>query len=237
MRTGILHRLFRKKLKFFTVSILVRYSYAMSNRYDTSGTAEGQYQPDSNDTVLGNKLGITNPEDMEMLEFQLLNVSQGSLFDEFEFDQKVSQNDLKNWHRRWLETVYEWAGNYRTVNMSKDGFPFAAPALIPKLMTEYEEKYLTQYTPCNAMDRERLVEALALCHVEFIIIHPFRDGNGRLGRLLAMVMALQAGMPPLDFEYISQHKNDYIRAIHAGHAGNYEPMKSIFSKVCDLTTP
>lgn len=206
----------------------------MSNRYDTPGT-EGQYQPGSNDEVLLNKLGITDPEEMGMLEFNFLSDLQTKLFDLIGVDERISANDLRNWHRWWLEIVYEWAGDYRAVNMSKGDFAFAAAHLIPKLMSEYEAKYLSRYTPCHEMDRGDLIEALAVSHVEFIIIHPFRDGNGRMGRLLAMVMALQAGMPPLDFEYISQHKDDYIAAIHAGHAGDYEPMKFIFSKVLDLT--
>lgn len=41
--------------------------------------------------------------------------------------------------------------------------------------------------------------ALAETHAELMLIHPFRDGNGRLGRLLATLMALQAGLPVLDF--------------------------------------
>jgi cell filamentation protein len=207
----------------------------MNNRYGTSGTSEGEYQPGSNETVLVNKPGITNPEEMEMLEFNLLNELQTLLFDEIVFDQQISEQDLQNWHRRWLGSVYEWAVNYRNVNMSKGGFVFAAAHLIPKLMSDYETKYLTRFTPCNAMNREALAEALAICHVEFIIIHPFRDGNGRLGRLLVMIMALQAGLPPLDFDYIFKHKDDYIAAIHEGFAGDYEPMKSIFSAVLDLT--
>ena len=56
------------------------------------------------------------------------------------------------------------------------------------------------------MTKDELVPAMALCHVEFIIIHPFRDGNGRLGRLLTTVMALQASMPALDFEQIEKDK-------------------------------
>jgi len=35
--------------------------------------------------------------------------------------------------------------------------------------------------------------ALAEVHAELILIHPFREGNGRLARLLALLMALQAG--------------------------------------------
>jgi len=76
---------------------------------------------------------------------------------------------------------------------------------------------------------------MAICHVEYIIIHPFREGNGRLGRLLTTVMALQAGMPALDFEPIEKNKDRYIEAIHAGHAGDYEPMKLIFSQILDCS--
>lgn len=72
---------------------------------------------------------------------------------------------------------------------------------------------------------------MAICHVEFIITHPFREGNGRLCRLLNTVMALQADMPVLDFGYIEENKPEYIAAIHAGHDQNYEPMKFIFSEL------
>jgi len=38
----------------------------------------------------------------------------------------------------------------------------------------------------------------------------------------------QPGMPALDFEQIEKDKGRYIGAIHAGHAGDYMPMKLIF---------
>jgi cell filamentation protein len=47
---------------------------------------------------------------------------------------------------------------------------------------------------------EHLAQSLATVHVEFVLIHPFREGNGRVGRLLAVLMGLQAGLPPLYFD-------------------------------------
>ncbi len=207
----------------------------MTDRYDTSGTPEGQFQPGSDEKVLLNKLGIVDPQKMEDVEFDRLVQFQSALFDELAMDQKLTVDDLCDWHRRWLGPVYEWAGNYRTVTMSRDGFPFAAVPQLPKLMQEFGKKYLQIYTPCYGMHRDELVNAMAICHVEFIVIHPFRDGNGRLGRLLTTVMALQAGMPVLDFESIEKDKDRYIEAIHAGHAGDYEPMKRVFSDVLEFS--
>ena len=45
----------------------------------------------------------------------------------------------------------------------------------------------------------RRVQALALTHAEFVLIHPFREGSGRLVRLLSTLMAVQASLPALDY--------------------------------------
>jgi len=201
----------------------------MTNRYDTSDNAEGQYQPGSHGGVLVNLLGVTSVDEMDDVELVRLDKMQSALLNEIEIDQRIRADDLRNWHKRWLGDVYKWAGEYRTVNMQKGDFLFAASNLIPKLMQDYEKNYLNRFTPCNGFDAERLIEALSVCHVELIIIHPFREGNGRLARVLATIMALQAGMPLLDFTYMTEHKDEYIGAIHAGHSGDYEPMKRIFA--------
>ncbi len=111
--------------------------------------------------------------------------------------------------------------------MGKGDFQFATAHLIPKLMQDFSEKYLATCTPCNHMDEKQLIDALARVHIEFVLIHPFREGNGRLSRLLANVMALQAGQPLLDFSYLDEHKAAYFVAVQAG-LDNYVPMKEMF---------
>ena len=207
----------------------------MSDRYDTSMIAEGQYQPGSGDRVLLNKLGITVPDEMDDIELVLLDELQTRLLDDVESDQRISVEDLCLWHRDWLGQVYEWAGEYRSVNMQKGDFPFAAAARIPGLMQEFDDRYLSQYTPCEGFDEPSLIEALAVCHIELIIIHPFREGNGRLARVLATIMALQAGEPLMDFTYLAENEALYISAIHQGHAGDYEPMKRVFLEVLKVS--
>lgn len=207
----------------------------MTSRYNTDGNPEGEFEPGSQRRVLQNRLHVTDPVEMDDIELSLLDNLQGRLVDEIEMDQRITAADLCEWHRRWLEEVYAWAGRYRAVNMEKDGFPFAGAHLIPKLMQDYQEKYLRRYTPCEGMGQDELIEALAICHVELILIHPFREGNGRLSRVLATIMALQAGYPPPDFSWLVQNKAAYIVAIHQGLAGNYTPMKSVFGRVLEAS--
>ena len=67
---------------------------------------------------------------------------------------------------------------------------------------------------------------IAVVHIELILIHPFREVNGRLSRLLANVMALQAGWPELDYTPWDEYKTDYFAAIQAG-LSDHEPMKGL----------
>ena len=193
-------------------------------KYDVTGS-QGLYQPNSNDLVLANKLGITEVEDMDEAELVLLEKIYEDVLINHLPKGFIKSEDIKTWHRRWLGNVYEWAGDERAVNMSKGDFHFAAAAQIPQLLNKFESDYLNRYTPCTDLSDDELIEAIAIVHIEFILIHPFREGNGRLSRLLADVMAVQAGLQPLDYSSWDENKNEYFAAIQQGVNMNYEPMK------------
>ena len=76
-------------------------------------------------------------------------------------------------------------------------------ALTPRL--------IQQYSP---------LEALAKLHILFESIHPFRDGNGRAGRILLNYLAISQGWPPIIIkgtEAIDRER--YYQALEAGDAG------------------
>lgn len=80
--------------------------------------------------------------------------------------------------------------------------------------------------------------ALAEVHAELILVHPFREGNGRLARLLALLMALQAGLPVLDFSpMLGRDKRAYIGAIHAALDRDYAPLAAVFAKIIERSRP
>ncbi|CDG18853.1 Fic/DOC family protein [Xenorhabdus doucetiae] len=199
------------------------------NRYHVS-SSEGQYEKNSGEQVLANKLGITDSDEMDEAELVLLEQLYRFIFEEQFPMGTLTVAILKSWHRRWLGNIYEWAGQERTVNISKGNFMFAPSAQVPKLLNEFDAKYLARYTPCTNIDEKQLIAAIAITHVELILIHPFREGNGRLSRLLADVMAVQGGYKPLDYQSWEQNKTEYISAIHAGMSMDYDPMRHWVSK-------
>lgn len=207
----------------------------MATRYEPKGV-QAEFEPGSRGRVLRNLLGITRARDMALAESQALALAQEQAVDMYAEDQRLSAKDVCDLHRLWLAGIYGWAGEYRNVNMAKGGFPFAAAQQVPRLMREFERSALARFTPCRMKSGADVAHALAVVHGELILIHPFRDGNGRLARLVAVLMGLQAGLPPLDFSPLQgRGKVHYFAGIQAAMSENYGPLTEVFEKVIDRT--
>ena len=203
-------------------------------RYDVSGLPEAQFEPGSNEQVLRNRLGIKSPKEMDDAEARALEKAMVELVGKYDAEHRFTATDIREMHKRWLGEIYEWAGEYRQVNVSKGEFPFAAAARVPDLMVEFQRNVLARYTPCNLKDRAAIIRALAETHVELVLIHPFREGNGRVARILSILMALQAGLPLLNFSLIAEKKKqEYFAAVPAGMSKNYKPMERLFAEIIE----
>lgn len=208
----------------------------MSNRYTTSHLPEDQHEPGSNGTVLRNLRGITDKAGMEHVEEESYERLTDEAVTRFDSDHRFIVQDILWLHKFWLDGVFSWAGAYRTVNIAKGGFMFAAAAHVPELMRQFENDQLARLTPCRSEQIEDIAAALAEVHVELILIHPFREGNGRIARLLSVLMGFQAGLPPLAFSELQGVKRDeYFTAVQAGMDRDYKPMERIFSGVIEWT--
>lgn len=211
------------------------------SRYSTEGSIENEYEPGGK--VLKNKLGIRTRKEIEKLEgkaFQKTQIHFYNLFLE-EPPPAITENLIKEIHQHWLGEIYEWAGNYRRVNLSKGDMLFPPASLqdgcpnIPRLMKDFENNILKKHMPCRkGDDLVQVAKGIAIVHGEFEMIHPFREGNGRVGRLIADLMALQAGYPPLIFDiegkplnrklYFDAMKEVFVKK---NYAPNYAPLTRI----------
>ena len=214
----------------------MRGSIKKGRRYEETGFVEGQHEPGSRRRVLRNLLGIKKKRDMGRVELREQLRATEELIDTYSPDHRFTSDDIRRIHRIWRAPVYAWAGEYRKVNMTKGGFTFAAAVQIPRLMASFEKDLLRKYTPCRGKSTEEIVHALAVVHTELVLIHPFREGNGRVARMLATLMGLQAGLPALDFSGIrGRRRKEYFAAVQAGVARDYRPMEKIFTAVTRRT--
>ena len=207
-----------------------------TGRYDASKSVEGQFEPGSRGRVLKNLLGVKHKQEMDQIEARELRRASEEIIRIYDQDHRFTEADIRKMHQLWLGSIYVWAGRYRTVNLVKAEFPFAAAREVPRLMAEFEWGPLRQCTPCRFPSTTEVVKAIALVHTELMLIHPFREGNGRAGRLLAVLMALQAGLPPLDFGNVTGRKrSEYFAAVRSGLERDYGPMEKVFSDVIRRT--
>lgn len=214
----------------------LRNNSIMSDRYSTSHLPEDQYEPGSNGMVLRNRKGIVDPAVMGEAETNALWQALKKLIATTATDQTFTTADICAMHHLWLKGIYSWAGKLRAVNIGKGGFEFAQARYIPTLLDEFELKQLKLYTPCTSKGIEEISHALAEVHVELMLIHPFREGNGRLGRILATLMALQAGLPILDFsDWDGEIRDIYFAAVRSGMDRDYQPMQQLFAEVIEKT--
>lgn len=133
--------------------------------------------------VLLNRLGITGQSDLDMAERLFVAWREANLSRAVTYDDQL----LSRIHLHLFQDLYQWAGQYRTVNISKGEAPFAPPqniALsIKSLVAKYPHKILL------SASTENFATILAEIISEYNAIHPFREGNGRSIRALAVLLA------------------------------------------------
>ena len=111
------------------------------------------------------------------------------------------------------------AGNYRTNQVILRNIGFRPPPAelvttqIRYLLDDYENKIIKKMHP---------IEAATFFHQKFEEIHPFQDGNGRLGRELLNYMLTREGFPPIYI--IPDQRSVYLTALQEGNTENFQPL-------------
>ena len=99
-------------------------------------------------------------------------------------------------------------------------------------MENFEAGLLNKFTPCRPAPLPETALRVAQVHAEFLLIHPFRDGNGRMARFLADLMFLQAGhaLPYYPFEGRKgkEARAQYIIAVQKSYVKDYAALSDFF---------
>ena len=191
------------------------------NKYDTN--------PSENE-VLPNKLGLIDPNRINVEEATGFANARDAAIDAFGADTVFSLQYLYDLHRLALGELYDFAGRLRTVNMEKGGFMFAAAHVLPQIMHSFKDEYLDPINMREWESDDTLRDFLGEMHAELLYIHPFREGNRRVARLFTSLIFLAKRGKELDFEVITRGNNlaRYITAVQQAANKEYSLMRELF---------
>jgi cell filamentation protein len=172
------------------------------------------YPPDFK--VLKNKLNLKDARELASFEteFVMQRISEGAPAGNFDLAH------LKAIHRHLFQDVYEWAGELRTVEISKDGHQFQFRRFIETGMADVHRR-LARLDSLIGLDAGEFARQAGPIMGDVNYVHPFREGNGRTQLLYLEQLADQAGHP-LDLTRIDKHA--WQAASREAHLGRYEPM-------------
>jgi len=136
-------------------------------------------------------------------------------------------------HRELMGDIYPFSGEWRTVALHKgDGptkWPLPPTGILP-LMEAFEHDVLNR-TPFLTDDNDAVYSFASELMNEFLVIHPFREGNGRTAFILGDLILMQNSFLPLSEYDQHRHEAAYYAACEAGRLQkNYGPLTGLIAE-------
>ena len=160
--------------------------------------------------VITNKLGITDSPTLAREEERISKKSAARLFEQNLLNNMSSGTwtTLQDIHKVLFQDIYDFAGELRTVNISKGNFRFVPIMYLSEAVKTIESM------PQNSFDE--IVEK----YVEMNVAHPFREGNGRSMRLWLDHMLCAELQKTIDWSQID--KETYLSAMERSPVNDLE---------------
>lgn len=193
--------------------------------YSIDATEDGCY-PGTH--VLMNKLDIRDQKQLEENE-TLITTVQSLKFELSPFPEELDFDYYKRLHRFLFESLYSWAGEIRTVDLSKQHTHFCPAAEVTSLASASfgrlkREKYF------QGLSRDVLLDELVDFYGSVNYLHPFREGNGRVQRLYFRQLVRRAGYH-LNFAAVDSDKM-MLATIHAA-SGVTDLLRQVFDQILE----
>ena len=117
-------------------------------------------------------------------------------------DQDLNIDTMLLLHKMLISNIRDdIAGRFRNENEFVRVGSHIAPN--PQEIEERIKKMLSEY---NAINYENIIKRIARLHLTFEYIHPFVDGNGRIGRVINNYLLIREGFVPINIKFIDREK-------------------------------
>jgi cell filamentation protein len=166
--------------------------------------------------TLRNKLGVTDPDQLDAFERRAVVARAAEGIPTGDFD----LTHLRAIHRHLFQDVYDWAGELRTVEISKGGDAFMFRQYIQTGMADVHRRIVAG-NYFQGLAPEAFAAAVGPIMGDVNYIHPFREGNGRTQLFYLKQLSLAAGH---DLDLRNIEPAAWLAASRRAHCADYDPM-------------
>ena len=176
-------------------------------------------------TCLINKFNIQDEVKLAELE-AMITLAKTSELEQATLSDGFNEDDYRAIHKQLFDTLYDWAGEYRIIDISKKGTAFAGKDDVPVLLTNCFKR-LKSLDYFRGLSFDDFVEEVVDIYCTTNYIHPFREGNGRTQRIFLSQLIRYNGYEI----HFSKIDTDYlmVATIHAAH-GVVDFLREIFKE-------
>lgn len=158
--------------------------------------------------VLKNKLNIRNKEELEQAEKYFTLKRMVELYNNRRVTGSFNRKHIQAIHYHIFQDLYEWAGEWRTVQIQKGSTNFLATSFLHIGLGDLEKR-LVKMNAGGFKTKEAFSDAAAVIYTDLNYIHPFREGNGRTQREFIRQLALYHGF---EMDYIDERRERLFEA-------------------------
>jgi len=158
------------------------------------------YYPNSDIPI--NKFNIKDKDFLASIEQKLLEESYTKFISRLDKNTALNEDYFINLHKKTFESLYDFAGIYRDVNMSKGDSQFClAKYLHSESKRIFSEIEKSEYLKSN--NKQEFAKKIAYFQGELIALHPFYELNGRIIRMYCDMLSLYNGYGLIDYSCVS----------------------------------
>ncbi|OGF63016.1 hypothetical protein A2926_04660 [Candidatus Giovannonibacteria bacterium RIFCSPLOWO2_01_FULL_44_40] len=201
----------------------IRDRFYLSLTYNTNRIEGSTLSENETAAILFENAALPNKSLIEQLEAKNHQAALEYLFQYLSEKKFLNEALILKLHAILMNAIRPDAGSYRNhgVRITGSNVPTANYLKIPNLMENFADK-LGRKIPDE-------IKRIAATHGEFEKIHPFADGNGRIGRLLMHAMAIRANLAPVVI--LQEKRRLYTTYLHKAQTQNDTSLLEDF--LCD----
>jgi Fic family protein/DNA-binding XRE family transcriptional regulator len=201
----------------------IRDQFMLSLTYNSNKIEGSTLSEDETAEIMFNNRTIPNKSLVEQFEVKNHQTALKYLFRQMEDIKKINEEFVLKLHSILMNGVRDDAGLYRRhgVRIVGSNVPTANYLKIPKLMKEI-------FADLNKKPKD-IISQVSDIHARFEQIHPFSDGNGRIGRLILVAMLLKSNIAPA----VIKQENKQLYYIYLRVAQLKNDLTQLENFICD----